>query len=78
MQSAATRRTFLSAPGHQIRFVYTPRHSSWLNQFENWFSILGRRMLKRTNFSSLEDFRKRVLDFIDHFNTGVNKPFKWT
>jgi len=73
-----SRRKYLSDPSHRIRFVYTPRHTSWMNQVEIWFSILVRRALKRTSFSSLEALRKRILDFIDYFNTVLAKPFKWT
>jgi transposase len=58
--------------------VYTPKHSSWLNQVEIWFSILVRRLLKRTSFSSVEELRQRVLAFIDYFNKIMAQPFKWT
>jgi len=61
-----------------ISFVYTPRRCSWLNQVEIWFSILARRLLKRASFTSLDDLRKRVLDFISYFNDVLGKPFRWT
>lgn len=63
---------------HRIRFVYTPKHSSWLNQVEAWFSILVRRLLKRGNFTSVEDLRNQVLAFIDYFNRTLAKPSRWT
>jgi len=59
---------FLEDPTHRIRLVYTPRHCSWLNQVEIWFSILARRLLKRASFTSLEDLRSRTAKFIDYFN----------
>ena len=62
----------------RIRFVYTPRHASWLNQVEIGFSILARRALKRASFSSLDELRERLLAFIDYFNAAVAKPFRWT
>ena len=78
LKSCTTRAEFLACPDHRIRFVYLPKHTSWLNQVECWFSILVRRLLKRSSFTSTEQLKHAILEFIDYFNQTMAKPFKWT
>jgi transposase len=78
IKAMASRRSFLQDPTRRIRFVYTPKHTSWLNQIELWFSILARKLLKRGSFASVEELHQRILEFIEYFNRTMAKPFEWT
>ncbi len=78
LKSMATRREFLEERRHRIRFVFTPKHSSWLNQIEIVFGIVYRRAVARGNFQSLAALQERLLGFIDYFNRTFARPFRWT
>ncbi len=64
---------------HSIRFLYTPKRCSWLNQIACWFSILVRRLLnKRASFASVAALEERMRPFLDYDNEQLAKPFRWT
>ena len=78
LKSMESRAEFLSDSRHQIEFVYTPKHCSWLNQIECWYSIITRRLLnKRSSFKSIADLEEKIKSFIDYYNQFLKKPFQW-
>jgi transposase len=61
--------------GGRFHFVYTPKHASWMNQVEIWFSILQRRVIRHGDFSSASAQKKRVVGFICQWNRAECHPF---
>jgi transposase len=77
LKDQASRAAFLADQSHRLRFVYTPKHTSWLNQVEIWFGILVRKVLRRGSFASVEDLTDRIRQFIDYFNQTMAGPIQW-
>lgn len=74
-----TRQAFLEDESHQIRIVYTPKHSSWMNQIEIWFGILSSKVLGgRASFKSVQELEEKIMNFIEYYNENLAKPFKWS
>jgi transposase len=78
LKNMESRAEFLSDKSHKIVFIYTPKHWSWLNQIECWFSIITRRLLnKRASFKSVAELEQKIWDFIYYYNQFLKKPFLW-
>ncbi len=69
---------FNARHGRRFHFVYTPLHASWLNQVEQWFSIVQRRVLRWADFSDRRHLVRRLLGFVHRWNRIEAHPFRWT
>jgi hypothetical protein len=78
LKNKASRFEFLSDENHRIRFVYLPKHSSWLNQIEVVFGIIMRKVVRRGNFTSVADLESELRQFLKYFNEVLSHPFEWT
>jgi transposase len=78
LKNQASRRAFLSDSSHRIRFVFLPKHSSWLNQIEVIFGIVMRKVMRRGDFTSVDDLEDKLRQFLKYFNETMARPFDWT
>ena len=56
---------------------FTPVHCSWMNQVEQWFSILQRKRFAVANFADLDQLAERIAAFISEWNAQAH-PFAWS
>lgn len=61
----------------RFKMHWTPKHCSWINQIEQWFSILQRFRLKAPNFKNLYDLELKTMVYIQQWNERA-RPFNWT
>jgi hypothetical protein len=78
LRTGAQRLAFLKDPEHKHVFHYVPRHGSWLNQVELFFSVFSRRFLRRGDFGCVAEFEERVRLYLDHYNQEQAHPYRWT
>lgn len=78
LKSMKSRMAFLSSREHRIRFVYLPKHSSWLNQIEIVFGVIQRKVIRHGNFTSVEDLQEKLRQFVEYYNKTFARPFSWT
>lgn len=62
----------------RVRFVFTPKHGSWLNQVEIWFGILTSKALRHQSFDNLRALDRALYRFARYWNQSLAAPFEWT
>ena len=77
LKNKESRKQFLEDPSHKVRFIFTPKHCSWLNPIENWFAKLQTQLLNKGNFQSLEILKQKIQRYIEYYNKYAAKPIKW-
>lgn len=74
--SKATRAWLAAHPRFHVH--WTPKHASWLNQVEIFFSTLTRRLLRRGDFTSRTDLADKIDQFVHRYDEHDAKPYRWT
>jgi hypothetical protein len=78
LKTGKQRRAFLCDPSHKQVFHFTPKHGSWLNQAELFFSVISRKLLSRDDFAGVEDFLARIEQWLAWYNQKWAHPYRWT
>lgn len=65
--SEATRKYLATVPG-RFEFVFTPKHGSWLNMVEGFFSKMTRQMLRGIRVNSKDELTNRIYKYFTEIN----------
>ena len=68
---------YLSTVEGRFEFVFTPKHASWLNLVESFFSKMTKQMLKGIRVKSKEELIRRIYTYFDEINAEP-VVFHWT
>ena len=77
LHNIPSRKLFLTDKTHRVRFLYTPKHCSWLNPIENWFAKIQRQVLTKASVESVSELETKIASYIQYYNDSLFKPLKW-
>jgi transposase len=66
--SKETKAWLATRPPGRFAFTFTPKHGSWLNLIEGFFSKLARSVLRHIRVASKQELKDRIMAAMDHFN----------
>ena len=66
--SKETNRWLAAQRDGRFTFVFTPKHGSWLNLVEGFFSKIARSLLRHIRVTSKEELKQRIMDYLDDLN----------
>ena len=66
--SRETRAWIAAQPTGRFKFTFTPKHGSWLNLVEGFFSKLARSILRHIRVASKQELKDRLMAAVDFFN----------
>jgi putative transposase len=76
VHTSSETQKYLETIPEKFEFVFTPKHASWLNIIESFFSKMVRSVLRGIRVDSINELRERISQYINQIN---EKPvlFKW-
>ena len=72
--SKETKAWLANRPAGRFEFTFTPKHGSWLNLVEGFFSKLARSVLRHIRVASKQELKDRIMAAMDHFNRKSRRP----
>jgi transposase len=66
--SKETKAWVAQQPAHRFEFTFTPKHGSWLNLIEGFFSKLARSVLRHIRVASKQELKDRIMAAMEFFN----------
>ena len=74
--TSAQVQAYLKTKNNRFEFVYTPKHGSWLNLIESFFSKMTKQMLRGTRVENKEELKNRIYKYFDEINKEPVE-FRW-
>ena len=75
IHTSSETRKYLETVPDKFKFVFTPKHASWLNIIESFFSKMVRSVLRGIRVNSINELKERVSQYINQIN---DKPVLFT